>query len=247
MVNVHIHHFASTGDVVDAEALRVFQAQWSIYQKLVDTDVLSHREVSRILHRVLSERFPVPFCFLDIACGDASLAKAALAGTPIRRYHGIDLAGPAIELAAANLAGEPYEVDLDHRDFVAAMAERPEQADAVWCGLSLHHLATDQKLRLIEEVRGVTGDAGVFLLYEPTLGEGEDRKDYLDRTRQIIANRWNSLTPEELKQIWHHIETSDLPEPAETWLDLGRRAGFSHAVQVFADPTNLYRMFRYEP
>ncbi|WP_342641982.1 class I SAM-dependent methyltransferase [Rhodoligotrophos ferricapiens] len=247
MVNVHIHHFVSTGDVVDAEALRVFQSQWAIYQKLVDSDVLSHGEVSRILHATLTERFPAPFCFLDIACGDASLAKAALSGTRVRHYHGIDLAGPAIELAAANLASEPYAVDLDHRDFVAAMADRPEHADAVWCGLSLHHLPTADKLRLMEEVRGVTGDRGIFLIYEPTFHEGEDRNDYLDRTWSIISKRWTSLTPAELEQVWQHIQTSDLPEPANTWLDLGRRAGFSHSRQLFTDPTDLYRLFRYDP
>jgi len=246
MVNVHIHHFAAGRGIVDAEALKVFQAQWAIYQKLVDSNVLSHAEVGRILHDVLTERFATPFSFLDIACGDASLTKAALAGTCVRHYHGIDLAGPAIDLAATNLAGEPFEVDLDNRDFVAAMADRPEHADAVWCGLSLHHLPTDDKLRLIREVRSVVGDRGVFLLYEPTLGEDEDRKIYLDRTWRIIPARWTMLTPAELKEIWHHIESSDLPESADTWLDLGREAGFSHASQAFKDPTSLYRMFRYE-
>jgi len=113
MVNVHIHHFAAGRGIVDAEALKVFQAQWAIYQKLVDSNVLSHAEVGRILHDVLTERFATPFSFLDIACGDASLTKAALAGTCVRHYHGIDLAGPAIDLAATNLAGEPFEVDLE--------------------------------------------------------------------------------------------------------------------------------------
>jgi SAM-dependent methyltransferase len=164
----------------------------------------------------------------------------------VRHYHGIDLAGPAINLAATKLAHESYDVDLDHRDFVEAMAARPEPADAVWCGLSLHHLPTDEKLRLIREVRGVTSDRGVFLIYEPTLSGGEDRKAYLDRTWRIIPERWATLTPAELEQIWHHIQSSDLPESADTWLDLGRKAGFSHAGPLFTDPTDLYRMFRYQ-
>ena len=107
MVNVHIHNFASGCGVVDAEAFEVFQTQWAIYQKLVDSDVLSHAEVGRILHAVLTDRFATPFAFLDLACGDASLTKAALAGTRVRHYHGVDLAGPAIDLAATNLAGQP--------------------------------------------------------------------------------------------------------------------------------------------
>ena len=74
------------------------------------------------------------------------MMKAALRGTKVRHYHGIDLSKPALELAAANLAGMPFEVDLDHRDFVEAMMRRPEHADAAWCSLSIHHLSTDDKL-----------------------------------------------------------------------------------------------------
>jgi len=55
--------------------------------------------------------------------------KAVLPGTQVRHYHGIDLSQPALELAATNLAGLPFEVDLDHRDFVEAMMRRPEHAD----------------------------------------------------------------------------------------------------------------------
>ena len=125
--------------------------------------------------------FKSPFSFLDIACGDASMMKAALRGTKVRHYHGIDLSQPALELAANNLAGMPFEVDLDHRDFVEAMMRRPEHADAAWCSLSIHHLATDDKLALMKAIRGAVGARGMFLLYEPTRRDGEDRPAWLDR------------------------------------------------------------------
>lgn len=245
MVNVHIHEFDASGDVVDAGALELFEAQWAIYQKLVDSNVLCHVEVGNLLHEALSERFRRPFSFLDIACGDASLAKSALADTGVRHYHGIDLAAPAITLAAANLAGEPYEVDLDQRDLVAAMADRQEQADATWCGLSLHHLRTGDKLRIFRAVREAAGEGGMFLLYEPTLDVDEDLKTFLDRTRRIIPNYWSCLTSNELERIWQHIRDSDLPESADTWIDLGCQAGFSQASEMFTDPSGLYRVFCY--
>jgi hypothetical protein len=80
--------------VVDAAALAQFQQQWVTYGKLVASDCLSQREVSGILHDTLNEAFKQPFSFLDIACGDASMMKAALAGTKVRHYHGIDLRKP---------------------------------------------------------------------------------------------------------------------------------------------------------
>jgi 2-polyprenyl-3-methyl-5-hydroxy-6-metoxy-1,4-benzoquinol methylase len=142
LVNVHIHQFQPGGAVVDAAALWQFQQQWATYRKLVEGDCVSHREVGGILQATLNEAFTAGFNFLDIACGDASVMKAALHGTNVRHYHGIDLSEPALELAAANLAGMPFAVDLDHRDFVDAMMRRPEPADAAWCSLSIHHRPT---------------------------------------------------------------------------------------------------------
>jgi len=178
MVNVHIHQFAPGGAVVDATAMEQFQKQWGAYQKLVDSDVLSHRAAGETLHRVLAG-IDRPFTFLDIACGDASLTKRALAGTRVSHYHGIDLSEPAIELAGKMLDGAPYEVDLDHQDFVTALEERPEPADVVWCGLSIHHLVTADKLKLMKAIRGATGN--VFVLNEPSRRDGEDREAWLRR------------------------------------------------------------------
>ena len=45
---------------------------------------------------------------------------------------------------------------------------RPEHAGAIWCGLSIHNLSTDDKLHLMKAIRGATGARGIFLLYEPT-------------------------------------------------------------------------------
>jgi 2-polyprenyl-3-methyl-5-hydroxy-6-metoxy-1,4-benzoquinol methylase len=56
-------------------------------------------------------RLPRPFAFLDIACGDAGQMRTALAGTKVRHYHGIDLAEPALALAAKNLAGVPFDAE----------------------------------------------------------------------------------------------------------------------------------------
>ncbi len=161
MVNVVIHQFEPGGAVVDAAALSQFQQQWATYRKLVEGDCLAHRAVGSILHETLNEVFTAAFSFLDIACGDASMMPAALRATQVRHYHGIDLSQAALELAAANLAALPFEVDLDHRDFVEAMSRRPQHADAAWCSLSIHHLATDDKLRLMAAIRRATGPRGI--------------------------------------------------------------------------------------
>ena len=170
----------------------------------------------------------------------------SIRGTKVRHYHGIDLSQPALELAAANLAALPFEVDLDHRDFVEAMMRRPEHADAAWCSLSIHHLATDDKLALMKAIRGATGARGIFLLYEPTRRDDEDRPAWLDRFARTNKPLWSVLTGAEWEQIWHHVDTCDFPETATGWCELGRAAGFGAARQVFVDPTDFFRLFRFE-
>jgi len=193
-------------------ALAQFQQQWGTYRKIVEGDLLSHREIGRILHDTLNDVFKQPFSFLDIACGDAFVMKTALNGTRIRHYHGIDLSQPALDLAARNLANLPCPVDLDHRDFVEAMMLRQEHADAAWCSLSIHHLSTNDKLGLMKAIRGATGKRGMFMLYEPTRLVGEDRTAFLARFERVNQRLWNVLTPPEWQQIRDHVTACDFPE-----------------------------------
>ena len=243
MVSIHIHQFAPGGTIVDEHAMEQFQKQWTAYQKLVDSDVFAHRAAGAALHAALMED-PEPFSFLDIACGDASLTRRALEGTTVAHYHGIDLAEPAIELAAHMLDGVPYAVDLDHADFIASLRERPEPVDIAWCGLSIHHLATADKLALLREIHDTTSD--FLMIYEPARRDGEEREDFVRRFLTVQEPLWTTLTREEIDQVEHHIETCDLPETVSGWLDLGREAGFSSARKVFTDPTDGLVMFRYD-
>jgi ubiquinone/menaquinone biosynthesis C-methylase UbiE len=245
MVNVLIHEFAPGGAVIDAAALAQFQQRWATYRKLVEQDYLSHREIGRILNETLNEAFPSPFRFLDIACGDASMVRTALNGTAVRRYLGIDLSEAALELAAVNLAGAAYEVELDHRDFVDALLHGKVTADAAWCSLSIHHLATGDKRRLMAAIRNAVDSRGVFVLYEPTRLPGEDRAAFLDRFERVNHPLWRVLTSTEWDQIWAHVTARDFPETAEAWCRLGRDAGFATAREVFTDRTDFYRLYRY--
>lgn len=242
-MNIYIREFQPGGDVDDQAALEQFQQQWATYQKLVDTDALSHKEAGTILHDALTE-LNNPFAFLDIACGDAGQMPAALKGTKVKHYHGIDLSKPALELAAKNLQNSAFEVELDHCDFVEALTRRPEPADVAWCSLSIHHLQTDGKERLLKAIHDSTSD--FLMIYEPTLAAGEYRDGYLERFRWVNRPAWNFMTSAEWDQINHHVTTCDLPERAETWLDLGRKAGFAEASQIFLDPTGFYGLYRYD-
>ena len=246
MVNILHHH--PKGEVVDAPALEQFQKDWALYRTLVEHDALFHRAVADHLHDALATAFDRPFSLVDLACGDAFVVRGALDGTKVAHYHGIDLSMPALELASRTLDGAPFEVVLDHADFVEAVTARDTHADAFWFGLSLHHLDTAGKRALMTAIRKAIAADGLFLVYEPTMQAGEDRAAYLARFDAVNRPLWRTiLSEEQWRAIDAHVHACDLPETAEGWLRLGREAGFSHACEIYAAPTDLYRMYRFDP
>jgi hypothetical protein len=243
-MNILIHEFQPNGKVADEGATKQFQQQWATYQKLIDSDALSHREAGQILHGVLAQNFVEPSRFLDIACGDARQIAGVLVDSPVRHYHGVDLSKPALELAKENLKRMPFEIELDHRDFVEAIMKREEPTDVAWCSLSIHHLQRDEKLRLFQAIREIT--TSFLMIYEPTSLDGEIRDDYMKRFCRIFRKEWSMLDPDEWAQMEKHVTTYDFPESTSDWLDLGKEAGFSSSTQIFSDHTNFFGLYRYD-
>lgn len=242
-MNILIREMEGAAPVLDDAALEQFQRQWTTYQKLVDSDILSHNAVDEILHRALKETFSEPFSFLDIACGDAHRMIETLKGTSVTLYRGIDLSEPALLLAKKSLAGAPFEVELDHGDFDDILLNRPRPLDAAWCGLSIHHLQEDEKLRLMRAI--YDSGAKLLMLYEPTRLDAESRDDYMRRFVRVNNEILTMLTSDELAQIERHVTTCDFPETSKVWRELGLAAGFAEAAEVFRDPTGFYRVYRY--
>jgi SAM-dependent methyltransferase len=240
---VNISHYQATGDGRD-EAVALFQQQWQLYRKFLDNNYFYHREVYGQLHRILVDDAVKPFRFLDIACGDARATVEALKGTRVAHYHGIDLSQAALELASKALETLACPVTLDHRDFVEALRDRPESVDVAWIGLSLHHLLAPAKLTLMREIRDIVGDRGLFLMYENTSPDGEDRDTWLRRWEAQNQPVW--LRPEEWEAMRAHVRANDFPEATSRWQWLGCEAGFSRVQELFVAPTDLFRMYCFQ-
>jgi len=236
-----------TGDMLDEPATALFQQQWQLYRKFVDNNYFYHREVYAHLHRILVEEAVQPFRFLDIACGDARATVETLKGMRVAHYYGIDLSLAALELASKALESLRCPVTLDHRDFVGALRDRPEPVDVAWIGLSLHHLLAPAKLTLMREIRSVVGDRGLFLIYENASPDGEDRDTWLLRWRRQNQPLWTALTPQEYEAMAAHVHAADFPETTSRWHSLGREAGFGRVRELFVAPTDLFRMYCFQP
>lgn len=233
---------AKSNGTADTSTVAVFQQDWMLYRKLVDNNFLFHREAYGQLHRLLVEDVARPFRFLDIACGDASASAGALRGTQVAHYHGIDFSAAALKLASKALEVLACPVRLDQRDFLEAVACQTELTDVVWIGLSLHHLRAPEKLKFMREVRGILADGGRFLIYENTSLDGEDRNSWLRRW-DLQKESWTAYSEDEWNTMTAHVHAADFPETDANWHALGREAGFTSVRQVFAAPTELFRMY----
>lgn len=224
--------------------MRLFQRDWAIYRKMVDNNFLFHREAYARLRRLLAEEAPAGFRFLDIACGDASATMLALRDSAVGHYHGIDLSAPALALARAELAALPCPVVLDQRDFYDALNDRPEPADVAWIGLSLHHFLAPEKLKLMRAIRGVVGDAGIFVIYENAMPDGETRDQWMARW-DTQKPQWTAYSEEEWEAMWTHVHTFDFPETDADWQRLGREAGYGNVRRLLVTPSDLFRMYAF--
>ncbi len=220
-----------------------FQKGWSTYQKVIDHNVLAHREVEEALHGALST-IRDPIDFLDIACGDAGQMRRALVDSKVCNYRGIDLSWPALELAAKNLEGVLFDVDLHHSDFVTELTARQHTSDVSWCGLSIESLTKDRKRAVFKALSDTTRRC--LMVYEPILRGGESFESYLHRSERLNKPAWTFLTIDEWDEVFHHISTCDVPETAQAWIELGLEAGFSEAREIYVDPPGFYGLYRYD-
>ena len=93
--------------------------------------------------------------------------------------------------------------------------------DVVWIGLSLHHLRTLEKLEVMRAIRTILGEDGLFLFYEVTSPDGEDRDRWLQRWDEQEPF-WTAYTPQEWETITAHVHAADFPEMASRWVSLGQ-------------------------
>lgn len=230
---------------LESSTLALFQRQWQIYRKVVDNNYLFHREAYERLHKLLIGELAEPFCFLDVACGDASAAVGALEGTQVSQYHGIDSSRSALEIAESTLRVLGCPVRLYERDFVQALKEWHDPVNVVWIGLSLHHLNTPEKRNVMCDVRRAIGQRGVFAVYENTSPDGEDREEW-HRRWDLQKPHWTACMADEWDAITAHVHAADIPETTTQWRQLGQEAGFRRIREIFRAPTDLFRMYVFQ-
>ena len=227
-----------------SEAVHAFFSQWDIYRLCIEHNTLFHREVGAILRRELLARSE-PFAFLDLACGDADLTAAALRGTRIRSYTGVDFSAPALALAAEKIAELECPRTFGEADFTEFLRQNKERFDVIYLGLSLHHLETPIKREMMTHLRRATAPGGTFYLFEPFLQVGENRADYVARWTAAMDGPYDPFPSEARDALREHVRASEKPESKDEYLTAAGTAGFREGDVLFTDPDSFYSLFRF--
>jgi hypothetical protein len=96
----------------------------------------------------------------------------------------------------------------------------------------------------MRRVQALLPHNGLFLIWEPTCFDGEDREGWFERFRRLRP-QWPMVTDEEFAAFDRHQSASDYAETWATWLAMGRGAGFERADELFMVPNQLARVSRY--
>ncbi len=98
----------------------------------------------------------------------------------------------------------------------------------------------------MRDVRSVLRCPGIFLIWEPTTIEEEDRDGWVARFETVSRARWSALSGDEWTAMLTHVRAADYPESSSRWLSLGHEAGFQNARELFIAPTGLARVYSFQ-
>jgi len=227
-----------------SEAVHAFFSQWDIYRLCIEHNTLFHREVGEILGRELAARTE-PFTFLDLACGDAELTAAALRGSKVSAYTGVDFSAPALAFAANKISELGCARSLHEADFTNFLRENEQAFDVIYLGLSLHHLERETKRETMKHLCRAVASGGTLYLFEPILHGGESREGYVARWAAAMDGPYDLFPTEVRAALRDHVTESERPESAEDYQGFAREAGLTDAEILFTDPGHFYSLFKF--
>ncbi|MDY6897153.1 MAG: class I SAM-dependent methyltransferase [Cyanobacteriota bacterium] len=217
----------------------LFNNQWTLYQKILNSNYMGHREIYDVLHQFFLSNFQKPFKMLELGCGDATFTAKALFDTSIVSYTGIDLSKAALEIANVNMASIQCSKSFIEGDFSELVPElvkkQQDSFDVILISFALHHLLLEQKDDIIAQLFNLLDSNGVFILIDVVRKPEEDRETYIRRYLDEVKKSWSLVTSEEYLMVDNHISSNDFPETQQSLYFLGQKHNFNRVECLYHD------------
>lgn len=222
-----------------------FAKAWAVYQTCLSINMLRHRDFFAVLQREFHERMPSGGRILDLACGDASsMAPILPCGG---RYTGVDLASPALKLAAGHLSKADVNFELVEMDFqkYASECSADPGFDGVVISYSIHHLESAAKQKVFNEICRILKPGGALWVIDGIRQRGDTREQWLLRLWSLMEQEGKDhYNADELAGLKEHIWTSDFPESAPGYAGMVMLAGFERWDFLLEEGNGALGMFR---
>lgn len=195
------------------ERVKAVFEQQGMYNAVVEADYMHHQELAAALAAWAAAQ-PAPLRIVDLGCGDAWLAAHAWRDANVAHYLGVDMSEASVANARQRLATLwPGRAEVVGGELAATLRGLPDaSADAVLASYSVHHLATDGKRALLEDVRRVLVPGGTLLWIDAARRDDEPRDAYIARLTHAVEHDWTAMAPVERDKACAHIRESDFPE-----------------------------------
>jgi len=186
------------------------------------------------LHRMtgllLAERVPADAHILVLGAGGGLELKAMAEAYPGWTFTGVDPAGAMLRLAAQTLGADAHRAELIEGYIDDAPAD---PFDGAVCLLTLHFLATDERIRTAAQIRARLKPGAPFVAAHGSFPQGPgDRDRWLDRyaSYAVASGADPEQTAAARAAVSAHVAMLS-PEADEAVL---RDAGFTGVEQFYA-------------
>ncbi|MEY3367953.1 MAG: hypothetical protein RI973_1108 [Bacteroidota bacterium] len=224
-------------------AAQIFRDNWNIYQEIIANNYMYHREIGDYIDQLLA-RLNIRGKVLDLGCGDARQLASRLAQHPVQSYTGIDLSGPALAIAAGNLAGAAAAIELQEGPMEVLLKSAAGPFDLIHSSYAVHHLQDEEKKALLADCRRQLAPSGALLLIDVFREKEQSRGDYIEAYTRWMKTAWSSLSAEAVEAVCTHVRNYDFPASFDDMVGWAAGAGFQ--VEEFPLPDRRHRFLLLE-
>jgi SAM-dependent methyltransferase len=215
---------------VDASAF--FRRSWSLYDAIVESNHMHHREIYETVSGVIGERAAKgSFRMMDLGCGNARCVAPILRRHRPDSYQGVDLSEAALAEASSFLHGIEG-ISWTCADLLEHAESERSDWDIIFSGFAVHHLQAEEKQRLFHAIARIVRGNGFFLMVDVVREEGMSREDHVRAYTGMMRSEWNDIPAEALEEGCAHVMAYDYPATAEELADAAWGAGFSKALEL---------------